>query len=300
MAADLTPTDIRHFFRSVGRIDGGRALLADPVERDETDTPVELLDAGPSRVLATPLQVSAWMDGTQNAILLKYMEHRPLYLAHTAAGAVARRGEPVSFDWNLELIASYEDKEWLDPLRGEIPLHELPVSTPPEVEKAAMNRLSSKRAKLEREMSLRIVEEHPGVLVVDGSLVGRPHDHRVVGVVKSVGRRYLPDEAAALWYLQEGWRSPRFHIPAGSNGSGVDRFSCYVRLHDARLEAWSFGLVRLETYDPALLEPLAARALAERQFAGSGDARWDRHLKGVAAAERYLKEKTPFYMRTGI
>jgi hypothetical protein len=128
--------------------------------------------------------------------------------------------------------------------------------------------------------------------VVDGSLVARPIRDRVVGVVKTTNRRYLPDESV-LWGLPAGWRSPRFKIPEGSQNVGAPRYSCYLRLHDASRQAWNFGLIRLETFDLDLLEPLCALALEERQPAGSLDRRYDRHLAGVRAVEDLLRARRP-------
>ncbi len=87
--------------------------------------------------------------------------------------------------------------------------------------------------------------------------------------------------------------SPRFLMPAGSQGVTVPRYSCYVRLHDASRMAWNFGLVRLEAFKPELLDPLCALALLERQPAGSHDRRFDRHLSGVRAVEDLLRARRP-------
>jgi hypothetical protein len=85
-----------------------------------------------------------------------------------------------------------------------------------------------------------------------------------------------------------------FRIPAGNvGGSVVDRFSCYVRLHDATAHGWNFGLIRLEAFDPDRLMALGALALSERQGPRSGDGRWDRHLASVAITEKVLRSRRP-------
>ena len=66
-----------------------------------------------------------------------------------------------------------------------------------------------------------------------------------------------------------------------------------MRLHDANSQAWSFGMVRLEAFNPDLLDPLAARALNERQGPHSGDGRYDRHLVSVATCEKLLCARRP-------
>ena len=125
----------------------------------------------------------------------------------------------------------------------------------------------------------------------DGSLVGRSVDPRVVGIVKTTARRYMADETE-LWRLPKGWRSARFSIPAG-NDMGVERHSCYVRLHDARRRPWDFALIRVETFDPDLCEPVAALALTDAQDGSRSDARWDRHLRGVRCVEDLMRARRP-------
>ena len=111
-------------------------------------------------------------------------------------------------------------------------------------------------------------------------------------MVKSTRTKYYKDETV-LYGMPQGWRSPMFRIPSGSDGCPVDRYSCYVRLHDARFHAWTHGLIRLKTFDPAQLDALAARALVERQSAQSGDCRWDRHRLSVATTEKVLRSRRP-------
>lgn len=137
-----------------------------------------------------------------------------------------------------------------------------------------------------------VVDAGVGPLVCDGSLLARPQSPLLNGVVKSTRTKYYKDETV-LYGMPQGWRSPIFRIPSGSDGCPVDRYSCYVRLHDARFHAWTHGLIRLETFDPAQLEPLAARALVERRSASSGDGRWDRHLLSVATTEKVLRSRRP-------
>lgn len=85
-----------------------------------------------------------------------------------------------------------------------------------------------------------------------------------------------------------------FRIPRGAaGGSVVDRFSCYVRLHDATHQGWNFGLIRIEAFDPDRLMALGVLAMVERQGPNSGDGRWDRHLLSVAMTEKVLRSRRP-------
>ena len=120
--------------------------------------------------------------------------------------------------------------------------------------------------------------------------IGRPVDDRLFGVVKTVNRRWMPDESI-LWSLPENWRSPRFRIPASK--SGPERYSCYVRLRSNEIASWSYGLLRLEAFDAEMLDRLAALCVAEKQPTRSGDPRGDRHLEVIRLAEDVLRSRRP-------
>jgi hypothetical protein len=285
--------DLRAFFHAVGRFSGEKALTSTPPDRPEPEVPAELLDADNARVEADPLPVAAFVDGIQAALVVTHRAHRPVYLNFVASGAVGTspRGGPLPLGVRerLTVVCSTLDREWVDEVRTGIPVEELPVETPPDIERAAVQILGGAREQLERRLVEDLVAQGHAPLALDGSLVGRPYQAELVGIVKSTGRKYLADESY-LFRLPAGWRSPRFKIPAGSAGSGIDRYSCYLRMVNASQHAWNFGLIRLETFDPDLL---AGRCLQERQNAASGDRRWDRHLAGVRAVEEFLRSRRP-------
>lgn len=284
--------DLRQFFRAVGSFGGQRALLSTPEERTDTDVPVDVLDADPVKVTAQAMVPAGFVDGVQASLCVTYRAHRPVFLSYTAAGAVGAGAKPLGLLENLVVVCSAKDREWVEDLGSTIPINELAAESPPDVEREAHQLLGGSREKLERALIEDLDSHGLRPLVVDGNLVARPFSTGLLGVVKSTRRRYLPDERV-LFGLRAGWRSPRFRIPAGSNGHANDRYSCYLRLHDASHQAWNFGMVRLETYDADQLDPLAARCLLERQGAASGDARWDRHLASVAAVEEFLRARRP-------
>jgi hypothetical protein len=243
-------------------------------------------------VTASPLPVVGFVDGIQAAICVTYRSHRPVYLTYVAAGAAGSEGRLLALRERMNVTASHLEREWLSDLDVLIPTVELAEERPDELAAAARQNLAGDRETLERVVIDEMLSTPGPALVVDGNLVGRPTQDRVVGVVKTTQRRYLADESV-LWGLPAGWRSPRFMIPAGSQGVRVPRYSCYVRLHDASRLAWNFGLIRLEAFKPELLDPLAALSLAERQPAGSRDSRFDRHLAGVRAVEDLLRARRP-------
>lgn len=287
------PHDLRAFFHSVGRFSGERALTAAIADRPQADVDVELLDPAQAvEVQAEPMRPAGFVDGIQAALLVTYRQHRPVYLNYTAAGCLSADGRIVGMHEDMFVSGCEADEEWYYHLSSTIPWVTVPAIRPDEIAGAATAALGSRRDELERELVSELAEAGHHPLVVDGSLATRVVSDSLVGVVKTTRRRYLPDESL-LWGMPAGHRSPRFRMPAGSQGSTVDRYSCYLRLHDARDRAWDFGLVRLEAYDPDLLEPLAALALRERQSSQSRDARFDRHLAGVRAVEDALRAHRP-------
>jgi len=288
--------DLRTFFRAVGNPLFGPGLNAEPPERRETTIPVEMLD-DPDRVKVTadPMDVAAFVDGVQSSLVVTHREHRPVYLCYQAAGAVGPGALLVGMKERLTIVCSVADRDWVDEVNTTpaIPVSELPDVVPPEVERAAYAQLGDWRERLERSLVEELVDAGQTPLVVDGSLLARPFSSHLCGVVKdAVHTRYLADESI-LYGLPAGWRSARFKLPAKTDGCRFDRFSCYLRLHDARQFGWAHGLIRLESYDPAHLDALAARAMAERQSSRSGDGRWDRHLASVATTEKVLRSRRP-------
>ena len=284
--------DLRSLFQAVGRFTGQRGPTTTPAIRPDTDRPVEILDGEPAKIVVEPLVVSAFVDGVQSSLVLTYRDHRPIYLNFTGAAAVSEDLNAVAIRERLQLVASIDDREWASSLKSTVPAIFLPSNRPDEVERLAVASLAGDRESLERTLIEELVVKSHLPLVLDGSLVGRPIDKRLTGVVKSTNRRYLPEEDV-LYGLKAGWRSPRFRIPAGSHGVEADRYSCYLRLFDATQNTWNFGLVRLETFDNAMLDPLAALCLTQRQNPRSGDARGDRHLRTVRACETLLRARRP-------
>lgn len=290
--APLPAYDLRRLFKAIGGVGTG-GPSAGAVERTDATATVNMLDEEPVALTGTPIDVQGFVDGIQANIHLTYRHGRPVVLTYAAAGAVARtaqgRIKGVALRESLNILASFADHEWLGELNTDIPVVALVGDTPPEMELGVAEHIGATRDSLERDIVSELVERGDGrAIVVDGSIMGRPVDQRVVGVTKSVATRYLADETR-LFTLPQGWRSPRFSI----RGVGAPRWSCYVQLADKNRGAWNLGLIRLETFDPDILDAVGMMALAERQGPRSGDARWDRHLAGVRAVEEFLRSKRP-------
>lgn len=286
--------DVKTFLRSAGARSHGP--LSSPEERKDSDSGVEVIVENAAQITAAPAPVAAFIDGIQNQMIVTYRGHRPVVLSYCAAGAAGAGAELIDVQENLSIVCSAADGDWVTEVNtgpSPIPVSHVPDGTPPEVERNVMGRVQWMRSEAERELTDRMVTASGRVgdlVVLDGSLLGRTPDPRLVSVVKTSRTKYLADETS-LYGLPAGWRSSVFRIdPVGATPA---RYSTYVRLHTAAEGSWSFGLIRLEAFDADLLEPLAARAFVERQGPSSGDGRWDRHLVSVATCEKLLRARRP-------
>lgn len=282
--------DLRSLLRWVGGTfqSGATSALDD---RPEPENPAELLEHHPRDLSDdTPIAVYGFVDGIQSSIRLTYREHRPVLLQHVAAGCLGADGHLVASRARLTVVCASQELDWILAANAGIPVEVVDSEHPYEIERTAHETLAGKRENLERDVVTEIItlmntQNAEGVVVVDGQIMGRDLDDRCVGVVKSVEKRYLADETV-LYGLPAGWRSPRFII----RGQGRERYSAYVRLFPADHHPWDFGLIRVETFDPELIDSVAAMTLANRQAPGS-DGRWDRHITGMANVERHLRAR---------
>lgn len=280
------PYDLRSFFAALGGVSSRKVGLSDDERKDTTAT-VELLDDQRTNIKASPLEVQGYVDGVQASSCIAYYEHRPVHLVYVGAACVSPQLQPVTVTERLEVVCSHVDAGALEKVSGGIPVVALAEDDP-----MALERLVRAHVDLARERcEASVVDDLSGTLpvVVDGDLRARGGKANLVGVAKTLRTRYLPDESVLLG-LPKGWRSPRFSI---NDGQGVLRYSCYVRLTDHSDQAWSHGLVRLESYDADVLEPLAALCLTQTQGHRSGDRRFDVHLAPVRACEDMLRARRP-------
>jgi len=285
------PYDLRSLFKAIGRFGAQRALDVAPTERQKADAPVEMIDEAPSEITAEALEVEGFVDGIQATLCVTHREQRPIYLCYVGAAAVGSGARVVGMREQLRLICADADADFVRGISAGVPIEQLIDQTPPELERDAHRLVGSSRDNLERSLVDDLLSQGCGNLVLDGSLIGRPRDRRLVGVVKTTNRQWLENESV-LWSLPVGWRSPRFKI-GSALGEGAERYSCYVQMTDKTSGAWNLGLIRLESFDPEILDALAARCLLERQGSRSGDLRWDRHMASVRAVEEFLRSRRP-------
>lgn len=282
--------DLRALFKAIGQFRAYRGLDSSPTERERADAPVEMIESRPSKVEDVPLVVAGFLDGIQATLCVTHREQRPVYLYYVASAVLGDKAVVEGVREHLGLVCSDKDRVWAESISAGVPVETLSEDTPPELERAASRLISLARDGLERALIEDLLDQDCGRIVLDGSLMGRRDDERLVGVIKTTSRQWLEDESV-LWGLKEGWRSPVFKIIG--RGDTPNRYSCYVQMTDKSASAWNTGLIRLEAFDPELLGPLAARCLSERQGQLSKDPRWDRHLGSVRVVEEFLRARRP-------
>lgn len=285
---DNAPIDLKAFFRYLGRVGVSSGAESAVEEREEPIEPAELIDTHPLNIRdVSPLKVDGFVDGIQATMAVAYREHRGVFLQHVAAGCLDDKARILRVSESLTVVCAAEEKEWVEASGAGIPVEVVEATDPSGVWRRAHEIVASKREAEERAVAAAMLAGGCGFLVVDGSIMARNSDRRLIGVVKSHRRRYLADETI-LYGLAPGWRSPRFKLEEGSH----TRYSAYLRMFDASQYAWDFGLVRIETNDADLIDAACAMALRYRGAPG-GDSRWDRHLAPVINVEKVLRARRP-------
>jgi hypothetical protein len=232
-----------------------------------------------------------YVDGIEHDKLLRHHHWRPILLAYTAAGAVHQSGRPVRAamaDAHL-LVASQVDLDWLaDRLPpGPLELIGLDDAHPDQLQAAARTAIGARRHQHETRIVDQLLTGHNGTVIVDGPLTDYQGD-RLGGVVKTHGTAVL-DDMFFEYDLPVGHMIGPFELAQ----AGTTRWAAMVRLASNRTGTPTSGLVRIEAFDPALIEPLAATCMDARQQPGSLDPRADRHLAPIAACERELRRWLP-------
>lgn len=289
---DLKPF-LRGMHASLGDIPG----LTD---RKEVPEPFEMLEADPVEIIPAAVDNSVFIDGIQSAKIISYQDHRPVILSFTSAGGISQSLKPVDLVETLEVVCCESNAE--DILANGCPVAVTTVAdneNPGVVDSAVRGEINKSRDKQEFLLAARLLRaDNEGLVIADGHLAHRPEDKRMLGIVKTTNTNLIGDESD-LWRLREGWRSPLFRVPADFGGGTADRYSAYVRLRSSRNRQWSHGLIRVETYDPEMIDVAAGIALANRQGVRTTDPRGDRHVTPVARVEKWLKSRIPYYLAGG-
>jgi hypothetical protein len=288
--------DLRTFFRSVGGPKDHSGLTTPPAPRPMWDGPVAQ-GAGQPRPVAKFGSDPVWFtDGCQAAAVAAYVgsPKRPVLLLWAAATAIEPtcKGAGASGQ-RLWLSCSAPDVPWARELPGGLQVVPVASLWSRGIRCDALEMLRSVRSELEVAV---INGSDPGdaPFLIDGSLLNlgpNPVAGRI-GVVKTLGTRYLADERP-LAELPEGNRSATFEL-LPRTVTETRRFSCYLRLRPPQGDDWGHGLIRLEAYSEEDLERGGSAAFSWRQPAGVSDPRWDTQLDGTRIVELILRDRKPF------
>ena len=277
--------DLRALVWSIGH------LAARPPRSSTARPAVQVTDPEPRPVEADPAKAVCYIDGCQAGRVLTYRQHRPVTLWWTAAAALTPGcpGRAVALEETLALSCSFLDAEWAESLDGGVEVRPVDAAYPWEVQAATANLIDEQRRSSERAICAA-VPVSDGVVLVDGDLRNKTTRTDLVSCAKSFEGVLFWDEQRNVFDLPAGWRSPILRLPPGRQVDG-DRWTAYVRLFDASNQDWSFGLIRIETRDPALIDSVAALCLANRQPLGACSR--ENQLASIEAVEAYLRARRP-------
>lgn len=264
---DHPPYDLQALFQAMPQ-----GLLGAPSRGAPQHLIAEHYDHAPPRPVAgPPLPVWAAIDGIERVRVLTYAPDaragaRPIVLAYEAAAAIdfTQPDGHRTVVQDLHIICSHRDAQWVASWPGNLPITILDEHTPAGVAAAAWECVHRRRAQLERYVVAH-APERPGYLLLDGSLVDAPPRKDLVAVVKTVATGWTTDPAYTT--LRQGWRSPALLLRGLSRLQTEERHTAYVKLHESDTShAQDYGLIRIETTDPALLDPLAAFVMKARML----------------------------------
>lgn len=286
-ATQITDGAWRSFFRAVGGA-GVRYFPETLPERPDPEVDADAVEDIPTDVRRTdPLQIHAYVDGVQNLAQQRwYPQGDPVLLFHVAAGAVTETGAIEASEERVGVLCSLEDEAWLLGEGCMLPIVAIPH--PPDRDmlvRELTKQVDKMRLEAEQKVVSTLTDRFPHLFfVMDGSLAALPKAQNMVGVVKSLKKKYFRDESAAK-QLQAGWRSPMFMVG--------NRYTAYLRLHPTGSLPWHFGLVRVEVRYPGLMNAACSAVWRNRQQRNLTDRRWAVHIQGVAATEQLLRARRP-------
>lgn len=286
-----------------------------PEQPGASDPPLlsaaEQLEEGPIRAIPVgeaTVGFSAFLDGTQRARILAWLDGAP-YVFGTAAAAVRVRRDRKLRTWEISppqvqrclyLPLAYTPGFDSPPPELSIvdttavELGPIPSRHPAALLERALTCLQRDRERVERMQAEAWVTADRGVLCSDGPLpAGGParDSVQVIGAIKSHRTLYADGEAlSVVLSLRAMERSPVFAVGGGGRPPVA---SWYVRTRNPRGRDALWGLVRLESVrvaDVAARADLVSRwLLAENAPLALPDARWDKMTYGVRDCEAFLR-----------
>jgi hypothetical protein len=258
--------------------------------------------------------LSAFLDGTQQSIVVRYTHNVPIVLATVAAVVRDRRNQRM-FTWRHAVQkrlyapkALLSKTEWTQlesiGLRvsdsSETESDEVPSEHPIAIRECVIKRVQHDRELLENELAAEWCQRESRRLGVDGGIIGSDAVARsecAVGLVKSHRTLYVSGAALSITLgLREGERSSVFQVSYERRPSVA---SWYLRIRDNRGHDPMWGLVRVEVAAGPTGDALTRRAdevsrwiLAEVAPVSLPDGRWHTMVYGVRDCEEFLRAIT--------
>ena len=278
--------DLRSACHRLGGLDGGALEPGTPRRR------LRILPAGSVVPAVRAPRIWGGLDGIQRSQVLVRRAHRPLALGYAAAGCVPVGTRMVHWHHQrLFGLCSYLDEDEMRAAAPDLPIVALDERWPDGVAQAGMELLDRVRRHLERLAVAAISIPAGSVVAVDGDLRHVPaHVSQVVGVVKDTTNPYGDLDPTAL---AAGQCSDIFELQPERRTDRI-RFSCYARLRaSGGHEPEGLSIVRLETFSPETLEPLAKCLVNCTIAPGQPNARHGSHLRLIASTEDVLRAVAP-------
>jgi hypothetical protein len=258
--------------------------------------------------------LTAFLDGTQQSHVVRYVHNVPIVLGTVAAVIRDRRNQRM-FTWRHAVQKRlYAPKiqlsrsEWEQLTRVGLPvsdssegeLDETPSEHPIAIRESVIKRVQHDRERLENELAATWCERESRRLGVDGGIIGSDAVARsecAVGLVKSHRTLYVSGAALSIVLgLRQGERSSVFQVSYERRQSVA---SWYLRLRNNQGHDPMWGLVRVEVAAGATGDALTRRAdevsrwiLAEGAPVSLPDGRWHTMVYGVRDCEEFLRAIT--------
>ena len=277
-----------------------------------------IIEGGSLRAIPVPsgptFAFAAFLDGTQESRVLRYMNSIPV-IHGTVAAVVRERKNRRLATWRHQVssrvyapraLLSRDHNEALSALR----VHVVDTTAgadfdtktgehPFAIRDAAIHKVQEDRERAEHVLAERWCKVVGEPLFIDGGISAneRVATHAcVVGVVKSHRTLYAEGEGLqCVLRLRAGERTTAFRITSTKRTTVA---SWYLRLRDPAGHDPMWGLVRVEIAEPPLATPVQIREradevsrsiLAEVVPLALPDGRWDKMVYGIRDCEEFLR-----------
>lgn len=304
-AQDPSARVLRDLPRSEEEGSGFRASAETPPEDARV---VEGSSFGLRPVAASPnSELRYFLDGAQKSRLAMFYGFLPVYLAHLSA-CVCERSEreilaPEHYEGRLIAFGPPEACNRIGQMLEVEALAAGEDDTEATFREKIAQWISQRRERMELAVARSLLDARPeGWICIDGGIgrliQGTPGASRIVGLVKSHGKRYFRSQERLdlIRDMKSENRSTVF-VREADVRQGDKAYSFYLKLRESATDGPLHGLVRVEM--PAedryieLADEIAGWILAERDPLSLPDPRFDRLIYPISLVEANLRARQP-------